>query len=91
MYGPTSAFRMNTTQANLEHRESNASLLSKAPGGFDNGIYKLYAEDNIDWSRHLPITAITKGEHDRLLELGFNFTLAWGPRVRADYFPCYAT
>lgn len=75
-------------QGNTELRGSNISLRSKAPDGFENWIYKLYAEDDIDWSRHLPITALTRGEHDRMLELGFNFSLAWGPRVRITPSQC---
>lgn len=55
-----------------------------------SGIYTLHADDNIDWSRHLPVTVLTRSEHDRLLDIMFKFTLGWGMRVCvASSFSCF--
>jgi hypothetical protein len=59
---------------------------SSSQSATPDGSYVLYAEDDIEWDRHLPRTVLTRSEHDRLLDILFKYVLTWCVRLLPELF-----
>ncbi|KAI0774652.1 hypothetical protein BD413DRAFT_472376 [Trametes elegans] len=80
-HGPTSVFRLAPQRGSPALSDAKASVSPEpAPATVPGSTF-------FDWSRHLPAEVpLTRGEHDRLLEILFKFFSSWGLRMVPELF-----
>ncbi|KAA1477277.1 hypothetical protein DENSPDRAFT_808440 [Dentipellis sp. KUC8613] len=86
-YGPTSIFRLAPQDASPQQASRFQQLAENQAGSYVLSRGEGTDQSDIDWSRHLPSdVALTRPEHDRILDLCFRFFTSWCLRVVPELF-----